>query len=68
MSQTDTRPDSDSTGDGRIAVVVADDERFICQILVRMLERLGLDVVGVAENGEECIQLFEQQTGVLLCQ
>jgi len=42
-----------------IRAVVADDERFILQILVKMLERLGIEVVGMAENGQECVNLYQ---------
>ena len=44
---------------GTIRAVIADDEAFIRQVLHKMLERLGIEVVGVAENGEEALRQFK---------
>lgn len=44
---------------GTIRAVIADDEAFIRQVLLKMLERLGVEVVGVAENGEEALRQFK---------
>ena len=43
-----------------IRAVIADDEAFIRQVLLKMLERLGIDVVGVAENGRMALELYKQ--------
>ncbi len=43
-----------------VRAVIADDEAFIRQVLLKMLERLDVDVVGVAENGREAVELFQQ--------
>lgn len=51
--------DSNSPGLA-IRAVIADDEAFIRQVLLKMLERLGVDVVGVAENGRDAVELFKQ--------
>ena len=53
MSQP-TRPE------GAIRAVIADDEAFIRQVLLKMLERLGIDVVGVAENGRMALEMYNQ--------
>ena len=53
MSQP-TRPE------GAIRAVIADDEAFIRQVLLKMLERLGIEVVGVAENGRMALELYDQ--------
>ena len=42
----------------RLRAIIADDEAFIRQVLLKMLERLGVEVVGVAENGQEAVQLY----------
>lgn len=44
---------------GTIRAVIADDEAFIRQVLRKMLERIGIEVVGVAENGEEALRQFK---------
>lgn len=44
--------------EGAIRAVIADDEAFIRQVLLKMLERLGIEVVGVAENGKRAVELF----------
>ena len=46
--------------EGAIRAVIADDEAFIRQVLLKMLERLGIEVVGVAENGRVAVELFTQ--------
>ena len=52
---------SDTTNrEGRIRAVIADDEAFIRQVLMKMLERLDVDVVGVAENGRQALELYDQ--------
>lgn len=43
----------------RLRVIVVDDETFIRQVLTRMLERLGLEVVAVAESGAGVLELYE---------
>lgn len=43
-----------------IRAVIADDEAFIRQVLLKMLERLGVEVVGVAENGKIAVDLFQE--------
>lgn len=43
-----------------IRAVIADDEAFIRQVLLKMLERLGIDVVGVAENGRMALELYKE--------
>jgi two-component system chemotaxis response regulator CheY len=53
--------DQGSTNSGKhIRALVADDEQFIRQILVKMLERLGIEVVATASNGQEAIDLYKQ--------
>lgn len=42
----------------RLRAIVVDDETFIRQVFTRMLERLGLEVVAVAENGEPVLELY----------
>lgn len=42
----------------RLRAIVVDDETFIRQVLTRMLERLGLEVVAVAENGGPVVELY----------
>lgn len=44
-----------------LRAIVADDEQFIRQILVKMLERLGVQVVGAATNGQEAVDLYRAQ-------
>lgn len=44
---------------GAIRAVIADDEAFIRQVLGKMLERIGIEVIGVAENGEEAVRQFK---------
>lgn len=44
----------------RIRAIIADDEAFIRQVLMKMLERLGVEVVGVAENGREAVDLYRK--------
>ena len=52
---------SDTTNnEGRIRAVIADDEAFIRQVLMKMLERLGVEVVGVGENGRQALELYSQ--------
>lgn len=46
--------------EGRIRAVIADDEAFIRQVLLKMLERLDVEVVGVAENGRQALDLYLQ--------
>ena len=46
--------------EGRIRAVIADDEAFIRQVLLKMLERLDVVVVGVAENGRQALELYVQ--------
>lgn len=46
--------------EGRIRAVIADDEAFIRQVLLKMLERLDVEVVGVAENGRQALDLYMQ--------
>ncbi|MES9971896.1 MAG: ATP-binding protein [Candidatus Thiodiazotropha sp.] len=40
-------------------ILIAEDQRDNQQLLIRLMSVLGLEVK-VAENGEECIQIFEQ--------
>lgn len=47
--------------EGRIRAVIADDEAFIRQVLVKMLERIDVEVVGVAENGRQALELYLQK-------
>jgi len=51
---------SDPNTSSGIRAVIADDEAFIRQVLLKMLERLGIEVVGVAENGRKAVELFTQ--------
>jgi len=44
----------------KIRAIIADDEAFIRQVLLKMLERLGVEVVGVAENGREAVDLYRK--------
>ena len=41
-----------------LTAIVVDDEAFIRQVLTRMLEQLGLEVVAVAENGQPVLELY----------
>jgi two-component system chemotaxis response regulator CheY len=45
---------------GKLTAIVVDDEAFIRQVLMRMLERIGLDVVAVADSGGPVIDLYEE--------
>lgn len=44
----------------KLRAIVVDDEAFIRQVLTRMLEQLGLEVVAVAENGEPVLDLYAE--------
>jgi len=41
-----------------LRAIIVDDEAFIRQVLLKMLERLGVEVIGVGENGEEALRLY----------
>ena len=43
-----------------LRAIVVDDETFIRQVLTRMLQRLGVEVVAVAENGGPVVELYGQ--------
>lgn len=49
--------------DKQITIVIADDERNICEMLKKliMFDELGLSLVGVAANGEELQSLIMQE-------
>lgn len=47
-----------SDPENRLRAIVVDDETFIRQVFTRMLERLGVEVVAVAENGEPVVELY----------
>ena len=49
-----------SAPESKLRAIVVDDEAFIRQVLTRMLEQLGLDVVAVAENGEPVLELYAE--------
>jgi two-component system chemotaxis response regulator CheY len=49
-----------STPEAPIRAVIADDEAFIRQVLEKMLVRLGIEVVGSAENGSQVLQMYEE--------
>jgi two-component system chemotaxis response regulator CheY len=52
---------------GRLTAIVVDDEAFIRQVLTRMLERIGLEVVAVAESGGPVVDLYgEHRPDVVL--
>lgn len=44
-----------------LRVLIADDEERICQLIIALgeWERLGLEVAGVAHNGQEALQMLE---------
>jgi len=44
-----------------LRIVVADDEAYIRQYFTRMLPRLGHQVVGVAANGRELVELCTEE-------
>ena len=44
----------------KLRAIVVDDEAFIRQVLTRMLEQLGLEVVAVAENGAPVLALYAE--------
>jgi len=44
--------------ESKLRAIVVDDEAFIRQVLTRMLERLGLDVVAVADSGGPVVDLY----------
>ena len=44
----------------RIRAIIADDEAFIRQVLLKMLERLGVEVVAVADNGRKVLDLYAE--------
>jgi two-component system chemotaxis response regulator CheY len=52
---------ADEMAERKPRAIVADDEQFIRQILVKMLERLGIQVVGAACNGQEAVDLYRSQ-------
>ena len=43
-----------------IRALIADDEAFIRQVLLKMLERLEVEVVAVAENGQQAVDLYAE--------
>jgi two-component system chemotaxis response regulator CheY len=43
----------------KLRAIVADDEQFIRQILVKMLQRLDIEVVGAAPNGQAAVDLYK---------
>jgi two-component system chemotaxis response regulator CheY len=45
---------------GRLRAIIVDDEAFIRQVLSRILERLGLEVVAVADRGATVPDLYAQ--------
>jgi two-component system LytT family response regulator len=56
-----TRTDDVRDGTNPLRVVVADDERPARSFLVAMLRSFdGVEVVGEASNGAECVELIEQ--------
>ena len=46
--------------DGKVSVVIAEDAADIADLLELALSRAGFDVVGMAVNGVECIELTER--------
>jgi two-component system chemotaxis response regulator CheY len=42
--------------------IIADDEPFIRQVLTKLLTHLGVEVVGMAENGREAVELYKTLT------
>ncbi len=44
-----------------IDVLIVDDLTFIKMVLKDLVEKAGFRVVGEASNGEEAVQLFEEQ-------
>jgi len=45
-------------GQGIIRAIVVDDEAFIRQVLTRILDRIGVEVVGVADSGTPVVGLY----------
>lgn len=45
---------------GRLRAIVVDDEAFIRQVLTRILDRIGVDVVAVADRGEPVVDLYTE--------
>jgi two-component system chemotaxis response regulator CheY len=43
-----------------LRVIIVDDEAFIRQVLSRILERLGLEVVAVADRGATVVDLYAE--------
>jgi len=43
-----------------VRALVVDDEAFIRQILSRILDRLGIKVVGVASSGDSVVELYRE--------
>jgi len=46
--------------DTPVRALVVDDEAFIRQILTRILDRLGIEVVGVASSGDPVVALYQE--------
>ena len=40
-----------------VRVLIAEDDALVCEMIQGLLERLGYKVVGMAENGEEAVEL-----------
>ncbi len=57
MQVNRSRPRSESQPPAKLRVLVADDEFLISMSLKAQLENLGYDVVGVAENGAQAVEL-----------
>ncbi|MFW9988851.1 MAG: response regulator [Candidatus Odinarchaeota archaeon] len=41
------------------SILIVDDDREILLLYQKMLEHIGFEVVGTANNGEEAVQLFK---------
>ncbi len=50
---------TDTKREPRIRALIADDEAFIRQVLMKMLDRLGVDVVAAVENGREALEAYQ---------
>jgi two-component system, chemotaxis family, protein-glutamate methylesterase/glutaminase len=61
MHRSPTNPTSDKQTDSRLRVMVVDDTKLFRHIMVNVLQTVqGVDVVSIAQNGREALELMRQ--------